>query len=275
MNIIKEHFNSVHELLNILDARKNNKVMAHSDASETGSEDFTGTASYKEARELFEKGWEEPLEKIKTGLKTITSSVEVKRRRVTTGVVGYAPHVPNAIQGLPNSMILTEMPVQKERAIAISYNISECAWVEADTFIKSGIAVLSVINTLELQGIRVKLSIAFFTSAQDDEYVYATVDLKDYREHLDLKKLCFPIVHPSMFRRFGFKWLETCEGLTNEGYAHGYGRAFEYHKDGKAAKIYDEHLLADNEYPLDLTITRNNGYDVDKIIEAAKILKNK
>lgn len=32
------------------------------------------------------------------------------------------------------------------------------------------------------------------------------------------------MIHPAMFRRIGFKYLETCPGMV-ENFSHGYGRS--------------------------------------------------
>ena len=163
MNIIKEHFKSIHEMIDTIESRETNKVMMKGDkASHTGSYDFTKTHSYEEAKELYRNGYVEILDKIKAGMvKNMKNNSVVNRRQVTTNVIGYAPHVPNAILGLPNSMIMTKSQAQKAKTLSICYCICQNASTEADEFIKSGIAVLSVINSLELQGVRVKLRINF------------------------------------------------------------------------------------------------------------------
>lgn len=268
MNIIKEHFDSIHQMIKVIESRPNNDIMKHCNASRSGSKSFTGTKSYEEAKQLFENGYTDVLEKIKTGMANDIKRNQVeRRRRVTTGVVGYAPHVPNAILGVPNSMILTEAAPQKIKAISIVVGITENCNTNAGEFIKSGIAALGVVNTLELQGYRVNLKVAFYCAECGDDRAFGTVSVKDYREHLDIQKLCFPLAHPSMFRRLGFKWLETCEGLDESAWAYGYGRQLKELKDKNISELF----LKDNEFLINLTTTKNCNYDVDKIIELFKI----
>ena len=69
MKIIKEHFKSIHSLLNTLNSRPNNSVMAIEDSSESGSYDFTGSHSYDEAVQLFKDGYVEILPKIMSKMK--------------------------------------------------------------------------------------------------------------------------------------------------------------------------------------------------------------
>lgn len=264
MNIIKEHFKSIHEMIDTIESRETNKVMTKDDkASHTGSYDFTKTHSYEESKELYRNGYVEILDKIKAGmLKNMKNNSVVNRRQVTTNVIGYAPHVPNAILGLPNSMIMTKSQPQKARTLSICYCICQNAFTEADEFIKSGIAVLSVINSLELQGVRVKLRINFYSAREGKDVAFGTIDVKDYREHLDIQKLCFPIAHPSMFRRMGFGWLETCKGLKDEDWSYGYGKTM-FDED-----LINEYLLEKDEVYLNLNVTKRYNYDVDRIIES-------
>lgn len=265
--IIKEEFNSIHQMLSVIGNRPNNKVMRNQHASETNGKDFTGTASYKDAVDLFQNGYTEILPKIKNGMaKILNLNVQNQpRRRIQTGIVGYAPHVPNAILGLPNSMILTESQPQKIKAISIVYSPTQNCMTDAKEFVKCGIVLLSIIQTLELRGIRVNLKIMFYCAECGTEYVFPTIKLKDYREHMDIQKLCFPLAHPSMFRRFGFKWLETIDGIKNN-WDFGYGRTITDYND---PHIINQ--LSDNEYFMNLKYIKDHDYSVDKIIQKMNI----
>ena len=66
--IIKEDFKSIHQMLDVIEHRPNNKVMKNEDASKTGTKDFTGTRSYGEAKEIFQNGYTDILDKIKMGV---------------------------------------------------------------------------------------------------------------------------------------------------------------------------------------------------------------
>lgn len=269
MKIIKEHFDSIHQMLSVIESRKNNEVMSGKHSSKTEDKHFTGTNSYDEAKELFQNGYTDILDKIKQGVSANLKRTEIRQRRnVQTGVVGYAPHVPNAILGLPNSMIYTKSAPQKVKAVSIVVGITENCGTKTDEFIKSGIAALGVVNALELRGYRVNLKVAFYVATSGgNERAFGTVSVKDYREHLDLQKLCFPLAHPSMFRRFGFKWLETQPEIKDSGWAWGYGSQL---NDMKCIK---ESFLADNEYFINLKITRDNDYDPERIIDYLNIEK--
>lgn len=264
MKYIKEEFNSIRKMLEVIERRPNNTVMRNEHSSDRDDYGFTHTHSYNEARGLLLNGWDGCLDEIKTALKAVQAGGTADRRKVTTGVVGYAPHVPNAILGVPNSMIMTEQKPKKQKVISILFDSTENAGTEANELAKAGIAVLGAVQSLEQQGVRVNLKVAFFTAHKREEAVFATLKLKDYREHLDLKKICFPIAHPSMFRRIGFKWLETCEGITEEAFAYGYGSHYRF---SEHKQEYRENVLDRNEVFIDLDMIREAQFDVKELLK--------
>lgn len=265
-HVIVEKFDSIGQMLDTIESRPNNNVMNGEHNSHDDDYDFTLTHSYEEALDLFRYGYTKPLKEIKNILDKKIANTQIKNRRiVSTGVVGYTPHVPNAILGLPNSMIDTTILPHKTKAISIIYAPVANCWTSAKELQKAGIAMMSVINTMELNGVRVNLSICPKCSARDDEYAIPMVKVKDYREHMDLKKLMFPIVHPSMFRRFGFKWLETCVGLTNTGWKWGYGHSIQDCKEVRDVLKLDDKTKFINFYKI-----KDLGYDEKKIIDFLK-----
>lgn len=267
MNIVRENFKNLHDLMSTLEKRPNNSIMKDKHGSKEGTSSFTGTSSYKEAEQLMAHGYTKILPEIKKGMiQANASTAPMQRRRVTTGVQGYAPHVPNAIQGLPNSMIRTESQMQKVKAVSIVYAMSGLGYVPSSEFIKCGIVVLSIVNKLELSGCRVALQVAFKHSKVYDEIVIATVNVKSYAEHLDLQKLSFPIAHTSMFRRFGFKWLETSPDITDRGHASGYGQTI--HSDSKHLR---DVIASNGEILIDALIIQKNNYDADAIIKSLEL----
>lgn len=270
MNIVKEDFRSIEEMLNVITNRPNNDIMRDKNDSINNSYDFTKTHSWNEAVDLFKKGYTNILPKIKSGVSQDIKRVEsIQKRRTSTNVVGYAPHVPNAILGFPNSMIFTESVPQKVKAISIVYSITETCGHDKEEFVKSGICVLNVINRLELLGYRVSLKIMFYCAIDGEDRAFGSIKVKDFKEHLDLQKLCFPVAHPSMFRRFGFKWLETCRGLKEHDWRYGYGRQCEEYDSGL------QEYLKDNEFYISLKKTNKFNYDAEKIIQEMNIKKMK
>lgn len=230
MKIIKEHFKSIYQLLNTLDKRPNNSAMEDSDSSRSGDYDFTGSHSYEEAVQLFREGYTEILPKVMSKMKKMEKDLSsefqfTKKIRPQNSIEGVVPNVPNAILGLPQSMIDMKRFPQKQKTLDIIYEMGANCGTDKELFINAGAVLLTVIKILETRRIAVKLTLGFMAGKGHEQGNFPTVDLKDYGQRLDLQKLCFPLAHPSMFRRIGFKWLETNPDITDDSFAFEYGRS--------------------------------------------------
>jgi hypothetical protein len=269
MEYIGENFTSLDELIRVIANRPKNKVMRNENSSEKGSYDFTGTHSYKEAIELMKNGYNEPLEKIKKGVAKNLKNVSMQKTSVKNDIVGYAPCVPNAILGIPQSMINKEVIAKKSKIVTIVYDVSGACSLEKDEFIDAGIAVLTIINTLEASGYRVSLKVAFDNSSGNSQKVFSTVNLKDWRQPLDLKKMTFPLCHPSMLRRIAFKWLETFPKLTDDYFPFGYGKADSTRKSytEMEKELRDNKLIKDHEKYINIRICKDSKYNPQIISE--------
>lgn len=269
---ICETFESIDKMLTAINSRENNKAMRGENDSQGSGSKFYGTRNYKEAETLIKNGWEEPMSELRGMMRTagIKTNVTHTKTRPTTGIVGYAPCVPNAIMGLPNSMVMTERTPSKVKAVTIVYNGCGAARTQVKEFLQSGVDMLKIINALELSGYRVRLVLEFMSARSGQEDAIARVVLKDWRQPVDLKKLTFPIANGSMLRRFGFKWLETAN-ITERGFATAYGTSIgnkdsydEILKDYRKAGI-----LGENEYFINLQMCQEQGHETEKIMARA------
>ena len=68
MKIVEEHFSSIHQLLSVISSRPKNSEMAACDSSESNGKEFTGTKNFQEAVDLFQYGYTDVLDKIKSGI---------------------------------------------------------------------------------------------------------------------------------------------------------------------------------------------------------------
>lgn len=261
MHEVYEEFKSISQMLEVLNRRPHNTTSETDNSSNSDDYEFTGTHSYEEAENLIVNGDKKLYEKIKDRLKV---SRDIKtdilpKRQIKNDIIGYAPNVPNAIMGLPNSMINIEKKPMKSKTVSILYSPTENCYISKEEFIKSGVAVLNVINSLELSGYRCNLKVFLFNgenlmSGEDREIFRCALQVKDYREHLDLLKIAFPFANASLLRRFGFRALETNPNIEHF-WGCSYGRDFsklEYEFDG----VY-----------LNLTKTKLADYDTDKILK--------
>lgn len=244
-SFVIETFNGVNEFLNVIGKRKPNVVFKHETlSSEKGSATFTMTKCYAESEQLMATGYKDGLNDLKKskGVK-ITHTSNVRKNIPQTGVVGYAPHVPNAIAGIPQSMIAQRKIEQHAKVVTIVYDSGAHADVDAVRFVKAGRNMLDVVMMLELQGYRVRVDIqeAFCTNK---EKAVCRITVKNHRQPINPLKISYLLLHPSFFRRQGFKWLETTPELTNYSFKIGYGRPlrFQVSSDGASTDEIREYL---------------------------------
>ena len=172
--------------------------------------------------ELIKKGYSDPLSQLKKGILKIAENDKYTRPRTKTDYVGFVPNVPNTLMNLPMTMINREKTIRKDKNIHLTYSFCADAIFKPENFINAGINFVGLVNSLEKQGYRAKIDTIFF-SCSSKEISGFTVTLKEYSQNLNLLKLSFPLIHPSMLRRISFKWLETSTMITDNDYINGYG----------------------------------------------------
>jgi hypothetical protein len=224
--LIYEHFKTLNHFLDVIDGRPLNAVFQKkSIPSSQRIEDnkrFTGTFDYKEAMQVLKDGYKDPLNKMKKAILKIGEMDNYQRPRIKNDFVGFVPHVPNTLMNLPQTMINKQKLPQKSKTIHLTYSPCVHSGISTDDIIESGILFVSLVNSLEKQNYRVKIDILMATASDKNAAIY-TCNVKEYDQTLNLLKLTFPLVHPSMLRRFSFKWLETVPNLKDSYFLNGYG----------------------------------------------------
>lgn len=275
LKIVKEQFKSISEMMNVLDKRPNNDIMRNQhSSSQKGERDWFGTESYEEASQLIRTGYTEILPLIKEGLAKSSKVVSkmfspTDLRRSKNLPVGFIPHIPNSILNLPNSMIDIKISPQKRKTLSILYVMAGSAGCEASMWVQAGVALLTAIKIVERQGISISIDVVFYCGSKHEETAYGSVRVKHFGQPLDIQKLCFPLANPSMFRRIGFKFLETTPIITEPGFAYGYGRGFDcYEKEIK------QQLENDKTYMFSGQWIKRHDYKVESILEYLNFSKN-
>jgi len=279
MHFIHEHFKNIDSLLNTLESRPKNDIMKYENSStRTSDYEWYQTRDYNEALQIMRDGYKDILPKIRAQMdkkaRTYHQYSALPKAMPQNTVVGYIPNVPNAIRNLPNSMITIERQPQKRKTLSVIYNIGGCSRENADFFINAGTTICTALNIVELHGIQTQLSVGFMparTDEDNEEGMCPTLTIKDYGQKFDLQKICFPLAHPSMFRRFGFAYLETCPEITKKEWHYAYGMPFDNLTD------LNEALKIDNEktFLLNCQWIRDNNYDVKKVLDFFKVSKER
>ena len=242
----------------IIDSRFNdvrNKVMSTS---------WEGVSTYDKALRLMNDGWNEQVKALQATVDKV-KTVERKRISFESSIQGFAPIVPLAILGVPNAMINTVIKPIKSKVISIYYNMAISCGNSANTIIENGKKVIEAIVKLENSGYRVNLySIQAY--AESDGCEILAVKVKSANQPLDLKRVCFPIMHPAMFRVIGFDW----ENKFPRGkYRDGRGRPLSIEISAKRAQELMRYVFGNEAVYLMATEVQRNDtpYIVDKLKE--------
>lgn len=191
-------------------------------SSVDGTYEFTKTKDFDEAVELFKNGWSDMATKLVQKLKvTETKMQPTMKPKTTLSVAGYQAIVPLYLQGVPNNMVNKKMVPIKQKVITLNKSIDYSCCVDADQIIEESIKAIRIVKKLESQGYRCNLNIVLGTSAGGKQFVIK-VKIKSASEKMNISKLAFPLVHPSMLRRLFFRFIEVYPNVT-KSFTSGYG----------------------------------------------------
>lgn len=218
--IYYERYTNVYRFMDTIEKRPNNGQFGH-DSHKSG--DWYGTNTWDEAVYQFQNGIPEQAEKLQKSLTAFkaNSNIASPKNRPKNHYYGYSPNVAAAIIGLPKSMRYNERQPQKVKALSILCDMTQNAGTDANTLRKAGETVLQLVYALECRGYRVSLDALAFCGERDERRFVLSINLKEWKQHLDIMKLSFPLTSPAMFRRFGFMWAETLPEVTER--VSGYG----------------------------------------------------
>jgi len=198
----------------------------HFSPSYSYDKNFQGVRNIGEAKKMLNEGWSEKVDIVKGMAREVQKQVmAMKPAGLKSDVVGFVPIVPNAIMGLPNSMLNTNVQPKKNKVLNVIYGLSYSASVDKDDIIEYGMKVMERVVKLEAQGYRVRLTCLQDYADSKKEFHILTVKCKSEDQPLDPQRVMFPMFHPAMFRAIGFGWYET---LPESTYMDGYGRPLYY-----------------------------------------------
>lgn len=270
--LVREEFGSFDQLLETLKRRPNNPKMQGQRLSMSGSQSFTGTKSYSEAVKMLGTGYLDVIPKMQRNLKEQAKLnakyVEtVEHPRPHNAVVGFIPNVPASLLNLPESMISNNRKPMKRKTLHIHYVVSGSCSRDSSYFIDAGTALLSAVDIIERSGIQTKIDLCFFASKVNREFPFPTICIKNYGERFSIQKVSFPLVHTSMFRRIGFKWIETTPD-TQESYSRGYGMPPSHEEIEEATRP----IMDRSTYVISTDWIARNHNDVTAILKKLEVI---
>lgn len=200
-------------------------------SSNSSDYSFTGTRNFEEAENLRKFGDKKSLDLL-TETKAVTdkaflSTVGTKVSRYND-VQGFQPIVPNAIIGLPLSMVNQKRSPKKVRTVDVFINSSQVWSTDKEDIALRGAYTLSAIDALERSGYRCNLYIGkvSWTDKSSSHVSGFFMNIKKPENPLNLMKVAYYIVNPSFLRRTGFRILENESNLHD--YTGGYGQNTEF-----------------------------------------------
>ena len=221
-----ERFNSAQEVVRASASRKITSDAFHNmEDPEQVDSTFTSVHSLEEALEIMRIGYQPAVENLKTANSGLSG--QGKRIAFQNDVVGFAPVVPLAIMGVPQSMMNMHMRPIKTKVIDVYYSMTVSCATSTRTIIENGQRLLGAIMNLEHQGYRINLYAIqeYYRNGSADMLV---VKIKSSNTPLDLKRMSFALIHPAFFRVVGFDWYsKTPNGQYRLNYGHALGYDFD------------------------------------------------
>lgn len=249
-----EEYASFVELCAVCDERKvNNEIVDnswHEPVREKNDIDVTwtdGVKSYDEAKKYLLYGRDKHFDAMAKTIQNISDKGERHVPRPFSDVTGCVPIVPNAILGLPNSMINYKRKAKKQKVITLLVDNGVACSVDARDVADWGAKTVGGIMQLEKQGYRVRIDAVktFNVSTNNGLFHHVLrVPVKNENQPLDVKRICFPIAEAGFPRLICFDWYER---LPNYKYDSGYGRSMSVLLPDERKKA-EELFLKSNEY---------------------------
>lgn len=227
-----EKFESYKDFYDVLMKRQPDAYEKLEDILFDGGSSWVGVNSVEQAKDMFLNGWEQNVEKMKVAFKKELNTLEHNRKpKMFNNVAGFMPVVPNALRGLPNSMIDTRMEPKKSKILNFMVSISRAACNSVDEIIRKMSKIFAYVAMLERSGqYRCRITCFGKASAPNDrKKVLAafSILIKNENQLFDIKRLCFPVIHPAMLRLFSFGWAKSLPLNRADYLESGYGAAFE------------------------------------------------
>lgn len=201
-----------------------------------GSRKFAGTASYEEATDLLRNGWDYMAKELNKKLEAKTKGMSMgTRNKMVYDIAGYQASVPRYLQGIPTSMINSKKVPVKQKVVTINKSIAYRCGTTTEEILEESVKALQIIKKIESQGTKVNLNVVIgvtsglykkpgsnFNFGEGKKFVIK-VRVKSANERLNVAKLAFCLVNPSMYRRIGFRFFEVYEHTPlSFQYTYGY-----------------------------------------------------
>lgn len=215
---------------------------------------WEGVKTYDEALDYLKNGYQPTVDKLQDTLKASRKG-DAKRIKFENTIAGFAPIVPLALMGVPNSMIGMTMKPIKCKVVDIYYDMTCSCGTSSETIIENGQKLLAAIMSLEQQGYKFNLyAVQGYSNSESADML--VVKVKSSSTPLDLKRMSFPLTHTAFFRIIGFDWYSRFPKGT---YRSGYGHALKHEFKGQEMTDFTKQILGNNAIFLRGENIKDNG----------------
>lgn len=217
-------FDSLHDFKSYITTTPINNAFKNEElSSDRGDSYFSKTSSFEEAMNMFTNGWASMSTEINNKL-SVGHGAMVNERAMqkVLSVQGFQPVVPLYLSGVPQNMVSTRFKVMKKKVVTIDKDVCYSAGISSDEIVKESVKALAIVKKLESQNYRVNLNIVFCPEMYSERFCFK-IRIKSSNERLNIGKMSFPLVHPSMLRRLLFR-LEEVHPTITSSFVGGYGR---------------------------------------------------
>ena len=254
-HVISERFDSFTEFSSVCDSRDVVWKEYAGPVRELTHDPDKNCDTFEEACDYLLYGYTEKLNEFKSRVGELQKYGTRLKTVHYSDVLGYAPIVPNALLGLPNSMMNSRKVAHKKKAITLVCDPAVSGTVEPYQVFEWGCKLVNAIMNVERSGVRVRVDYLKMNTA-DDELYMLRMPIKDEFNPVNIKRLMFPLTHIAMQRYLAWDWLER---LPNSTPLSGYGCSTSVVGDTEKDVIRD--ALDDNEY------LAYYGMDVDGLLK--------
>lgn len=258
-----ERFDSAAEVVETCRHRKITDSSFENMQRKSLRKNWHGVNNYEEALELMKTGYQPAVESLKGVFKADVKG-SAGRYSFTNSIQGFAPIVPLALKGVPNSMLNMQMKTIKAKVIDVYYDMTSSSGTSPEQIMDAGNKLLGTIIELERQGYRFNLYAvqAYHDSSDTDMLV---VKVKNANQPLDIRRVSFPLIHTAFFRVIGFDWYSKMPGGK---YRCAYGHALGYDYSEETLTKMAKELFGNNS--VYFSATKIIGEDKDHIREVLK-----
>lgn len=179
-----------------------------------GDDGWSGIGSFADAERLLVEGYDAAVKKLKSYDSASNLRGVGKRTQFKNDLVGFAPIVPLALQGVPLNMINSYAKPIKNKVLNVYYDVAVSAGYEPEQILEAGRKFLTMLMKLEMQGYRFNVYCTqAYSRLSDCKHIdLLKLKVKDAGRPLDIKRISFPLVHSGFLRAIGFDWYSRVPG---------------------------------------------------------------